>query len=1566
MIKKKGLVIKNIISRTFAALCISSLLITDTCYAQDFDNGIIVENLIDKETEGEESLSEKDVVGIEDAADDNTAVSADESVVLDTESLTSEDDSVESVADNTDDEDNEKVSEDQTESADDTKEVVEDIIMGDDSDVAGSVELDTGDYWEDGVLYDGYGDIKEYPRDKTDEVFEIPEGSTTLYSHSIHNRYLKKLIIPSTLKDFCNSAIKGCVNLEEFEVAEDNPYYTSVDGVLYSKDMSILWQYPPAKKDEILFVPSCVSKIAEYQGGYWWSFNGNPYLKELYLPASICEVSTSFTSSYSQYADEDKEYFYSASLEKIAFSKNSSFTTIPAAFLCDNPCVTDLYIPSSVSNIRTRAFAFNQTKEGFPQRTTRDACNIFFDRESPLYSGGYLDDDLFFNSGSVYCKAYGYGANNNISNRFTNYVDVSKPTSALGIVFDDTNLVVKLGERKSAGANVYPDTATNKTIHYESSDESIATVDSTGKVRGISLGECVITATTADGQHYSRCHVSVEDGILVEATSGENGSISPSGVSYIEEGDSITYTFNPANGYAVDKVYVDGEDMGYLTSYTFEDVTTSHNIHVTFTKADYTVEVVYDSSYYGNAKDYGALGTWSPMYGKFRVKEGENFTLQINNTSGEGYYTRVSVEGGEQSASLEYDVTEYVIENITSDIKVTVRFREVRNITYQVNIPFFYDIENGQISASKKTAISYGESVTVSFYPNAPTKDYLYDLKTVWINSESINLNLLNKITESDGSFYYTYTIPFVDRDYDINAEFIQKPIPKQYSINRSIKTGGGTVTPTGTQKVYEGSSITYTFTPNDGYEIDHVTLDSTTGTPLELDETGSYTLTNVTKNHTFYVWFKKIELYTVTFDLNGAPGYVAPYKNLRLNSVVEEPKAPVYADHIFKGWYTSLRYDTKWDFSTKKVTGNTTLYALWEEVESAVTEEEFTVSDVEASKYTGDKVQPSVKVYDGDKVLVSGKDYKVAYFNNTNANVLPEQAGSYDGQPFNPTKPYIQITGIKNYSGIARKNFDIVKCSLDDENIKLTLADQGEPGKKLKPFGSLKFGKKTLKEGVDFTYKITGNGAVSPVIGSGTASSINSVNEGTYTVTIKGIGSFYGTLERTVIIRNKEHLLKNAKINLGKNIKKAAFTGSEISLTSSTVASDDTYTVTMGKTVLTEGVDYTVQYKDNTNVGTASLIVNGIGNYYGYATAKFTITGVAATTSNTSISGFRDTVTYTGEAITQDSVGVSVLGKALTEDVDYKVSYKSNVNKGTCAVSYTMLPSSGFTGTVKKNFIIAPVTLKNSMKDASMAYIEQDFSKNGAVINDNIILSYNGIGLVFNRDYTVSYSNNKAVGTGMVTIKGKGNYAGEITQKFDIIPYSIKQTDVAIAHIACNNKNADTYVYTPAVKIKVGNVSLKQNTDYTVAYKNNTHGAVSSYFTNGNNAPKAVVTIIGAGYASDSFEMFLPIYETGLTTSNTYIEIGEAVYSGSQVKPKVTVYTGSAEAVKNAKKYHTTAGLKMLRKGIDYRASYGTNVTPGSGKGSVTVTGLAPSYGGIITQKFNILPKSLEGLEIQ
>ncbi len=72
----------------------------------------------------------------------------------------------------------------------------------------------------------------------------------------------------------------------------------------------------------------------------------------------------------------------------------------------------------------------------------------------------------------------------------------------------------------------------------------------------------------------------------IKATAGEGGSISDEGKSTVKYDRSKTYTITPDEGYEIEAVYVNGEDIGAVESYTFKHVKDDQTIEVVFVATD--------------------------------------------------------------------------------------------------------------------------------------------------------------------------------------------------------------------------------------------------------------------------------------------------------------------------------------------------------------------------------------------------------------------------------------------------------------------------------------------------------------------------------------------------------------------------------------------------------------------------------------------------------------------------------------------------------------------------------------------------------------------------------------------------------------------------------------------------------------------------------------------------------------------------------------------------------------------------------------------------------------------
>jgi hypothetical protein len=104
--------------------------------------------------------------------------------------------------------------------------------------------------------------------------------------------------------EFCGyylPSMSGAKSLTKYSVSSENPYYTEKDGVLFSKDMKTLYDYPVGKEATEYTVPTGVTSI-EYG-----AFSNCLKLKKLVIPATVTKI------SYSRYDENYTIYGYKGS-----------------------------------------------------------------------------------------------------------------------------------------------------------------------------------------------------------------------------------------------------------------------------------------------------------------------------------------------------------------------------------------------------------------------------------------------------------------------------------------------------------------------------------------------------------------------------------------------------------------------------------------------------------------------------------------------------------------------------------------------------------------------------------------------------------------------------------------------------------------------------------------------------------------------------------------------------------------------------------------------------------------------------------------------------------------------------------------------------------------------------------------------------------------------------------------------------------------------------------------------------------------------------------------------------
>ena len=293
--------------------------------------------------------------------------------------------------------------------------------------------------------------------------------------------------------------------------------------------------------------------------------------------------------------------------------------------------------------------------------------------------------------------------------------------------------------------------------------------------------------------------------------------------------------------------------------------------------------------------------------------------------------------------------------------------------------------------------------------------------------------------------------------------------------------------------------------------------------------------------------------------------------------------------------------------------------------------------------------------------------------------------------------------------------------------------------------------------------------------------------------------------------------------------------------------------------------------------------------------------------------------------------------GLVLQEGKDYTISYRNNLNVGVTTVIATGMGD--YTGYTSKNFTIT----KRALAGGTVS-VASSVSFTGSNITPSVTVKVAGRTLTSGTDYTVSYSNNKNVGTSNVYVYGKGNYSGSLSAKFDIVP-------------------AKQQIQKLETKYKGFYIDWAQKgsaTGYDVEYSVNANmsGAVSKHLTANKPDTLTVSGLSGdktyyvrvRSYTNVNGKVYYGAWSDVKSIKTANNDITKATVSGISTK----LFTGKAITQNVTVK----VGNTVLKNGTDYTVSYSNNKKVG--KATVKITGKG-KYGGVITKTFKINPAKQE-----
>ena len=153
------------------------------------------------------------------------------------------------------------------------------------------------------------------------------------------------------------------------------------------------------------------------------------------------------------------------------------------------------------------------------------------------------------------------------------YGDAPVPVESVSL--DETEILLPLGQTVTLSATVLPEAATNKKVTWSSDNETVATVSSSGEVKGLSTGIAVITVTTANGGKTASCRVlvtpvalaepeKVDLGLSVKWASFNLGATKPEDFGdYFAWGEISPYYAAPEFAQVNDPTWMPGKEAGY-------------------------------------------------------------------------------------------------------------------------------------------------------------------------------------------------------------------------------------------------------------------------------------------------------------------------------------------------------------------------------------------------------------------------------------------------------------------------------------------------------------------------------------------------------------------------------------------------------------------------------------------------------------------------------------------------------------------------------------------------------------------------------------------------------------------------------------------------------------------------------------------------------------------------------------------------------------------------------------------------------------------------------------------